>query len=162
MPKVKSRGSLSIVAMTSALEELEEQMSGRVAEDQVAELFGARVARLREQGILTEAIIRAYARKAAEEDRSGLVDETEQARLILSRYDERKAGGRRKRLGPPQESPPQAPVVKDEVYQPGSQRQGWLTRTDVVEPSEVNSEKGVLEDEAQVSDRSRVLIDEPV
>lgn len=97
MVEMKIGGSVSRVAFEAALGELEKQVAGRIADDQVEQLFGPRLAHLREMGILSEALVSAYAEKAAEEEGAGLVDEAEQARRILARYDERLTTGRRKR-----------------------------------------------------------------
>lgn len=96
MVEIKLGGSVSRAALEAALEELERRVAGRIADDQVEQLFGPRVARLLELGILQDALVSAYAEKAAEEDGAGLVNEMEQARLILARYDERQPKSRRK------------------------------------------------------------------
>ncbi|MFC5507626.1 hypothetical protein [Bosea massiliensis] len=74
------------------MEELEEKAHGRLSEEDFELLFGERWAKLKAVGVINNALIDGYGQKAsADDDSHGLFDEKEQARLILERYDARRA-----------------------------------------------------------------------
>lgn len=97
MSEMNFSGSVSQRAMEAAIREMEELVAGRIGAEDFERQFGPRWAPLQAMGILNEALISAYARKAAEEDGDRLIDENQQARLTLARYDECRAAALRKR-----------------------------------------------------------------
>ena len=97
MSEMNFSGSVSQRAMEAAIQEMEELVAGRIGAEDFERLFGPRWAPLQAMGILNDALIAAYMRKASEEDGDGLIDEKQQARLTLARYDECRAAALKRR-----------------------------------------------------------------